>query len=140
MSQRDLLTLFNATDQSVSPLARMHLAFITRHWLTIATLAWEGYTQSGRGAVVIAPGTRSDADADESRMGYLPDTLVQQHGGWSHPHMPDYLRASDPLVGVVVIVQAGSDGEAIYYVAHTPSPPDAARQWHRTQQEGDQVA
>jgi hypothetical protein len=132
MTQCDPLTLVNATDQPVTPLAHMHMAHIIRHWLTIGTLAWDGYTQSGRGAILIAPDTRSDASADESRIGYLPDTLVQQHGGWQHPQMRDYLRAYNPLVGVVVIVRAVSAGEVIYYVAHTPPPPDAARQWHST--------
>lgn len=136
MPHRDPLTLFNTTDQPVTHLARMHLAYITHHWHTIATLSWDGYTASGRGAVLIAPGTHSDASADESRIGYLPDMLVQQHGGWEHPQMPDYLRSYNPRVGVVVIVQTIAAGEAIYYVAHTPPPPEAARQWHRSTQRG----
>jgi hypothetical protein len=96
MTQPDPIPLFNATDQPVTPAARTHLAYITHHWLTIATLAWDGHTQSGPGAIVIAPGTHSDPDADETRIGYLPDTLVQQHGGWEHPQMRDYLRAYSP--------------------------------------------
>jgi hypothetical protein len=134
MTQPEPIPLFNATDQPVTPAARKHLAYITHHWLTIATLAWDGYTQSGRGVVMIAPGTRSDPDADESRMGYLPDTLVQQHGGWEHPQMPDYLRTYNPYVGVVVLVQTRSPDQVMYYVEQTPAPPEAARQWHTSTQ------
>jgi hypothetical protein len=43
MTQPDPIPLFNATDQPVTPAARTHLAYITRHWLAIATLAWDGY-------------------------------------------------------------------------------------------------
>jgi hypothetical protein len=135
MTQPDPIPLFNATDQPVTPAARKHLAYITRHWLAIATLAWDGYTQSGRGAVMIVPGTSSNPDADESRIGYLPDTLVQLHGGWEHPQMRDYLRVYKPHVGVVAIVQTDMAGEVIYYVAQTPPPPDAARQWHTSTQQ-----
>ncbi|NJP05064.1 MAG: hypothetical protein HC837_05260 [Chloroflexaceae bacterium] len=134
MTRPKQMQLVNATNHPVTPSAQMHLAYITRHWLTIATLAWDGYTQSGRGAIVIAPGTRSDATADESRIGYLPDTFVQQHSGWKYPQMRNYLHTYNPQTGVVVIVQAVAAGEVIYYVVQTPPPPDAAQQWHNSTQ------
>ena len=55
---------------------------------------------------------------------------VQQQGGWWHPQMRDYLRACNSFAGVVAIARADSAGEVIYYVEHTPPPPNASRQWH----------
>jgi hypothetical protein len=103
------------------PRSARDYAFIQDAWAVIAALAWDGYQERGRGAVVVrwADGVPELSYADA---GTLTAENVQAHV----PDLPDHLVEYDAAMEVLIMVQHAEGIRGYRLRAGELAPPAAS--------------
>lgn len=102
----------DASPEGAGEAACPRLDAIVIAWITVATVAWEGFLSHGRGAVFVTEGAAGTITA------FRPGPPCACHRQW--------VEAYDPAEQVVVVVRNGeSDNGCIHVVSGWPRPEDA---------------
>lgn len=88
------------------------LSWVRENWTFVAAVAWTGYVDEGRGAVVVS------VDTPETMVHYITASV------WADPQSRALFETYDPRREVVLAIVA--DGDAAFHLLEgLPNPPEA---------------
>jgi hypothetical protein len=100
--------------------------YLYEKWSQLAALAWDGYQNNGRGAVVMSADT-TDIVADKTYFSFANESMLIEVLR-NEPALADLqrmLQNYDPEKQIVVLVQRTDRGFSMYTLGGYPSPPEA---------------
>ena len=88
------------------------MAWVRNQWPLVASVAWTGYVDEGRGAVVV------DEEARTKRLHYMAGRVLED------PVVNALIQSYEPRREVVVVIVHGKEG-TFHRLESRPYPPDA---------------
>ena len=106
--------------------------WINENWEPIAGLAWAGYLEGGRGAMLI---DFEELEGDEMNVMYFSENDIQStFEGWPDPQLAELVEKYDPETEIVVIFRHPEEETSYYRLGSPNVPPPSA---YKSQMPGD---